>query len=405
MLSNRLLMRKGRIEVTELYPTPYFLVCEQTLQQNIQDIASALDLMWPHASIAYSVKTNALPWILKWMNENGVLAEVVSDDEYRLAKLCGFEDRRIVFNGPVKGEEMFSQAVQNDAYINLDSKGDLLRLKKNPPKSAERIGVRINIPPELFVEGDIGYQEDGFRFGYSKENGELLQVVQELRELFCNARFGLHTHVNSVTRSPEVYRQTARYVAGIIREYSLEPAFIDVGGGFFGGVPGKPMPYEYIRAIRDELLSVVDPKKTKLIVEPGSAAIGSAVELHTTVIDVKDTARARIVTTDGSRIHIDPLWRKKEYPFSTDAKGSPFSKQIVCGYTCMDHDRIMAFENGPELAEGDHIVYHRVGNYTITFGGPFIKGYPAVYAKKKDGSIVMIRKPMDMVEYYRLETC
>ena len=71
--------------MTELYPTPYFLVYEQTLQQNIQDIASALDLMWPHASIAYSVKTNALPWILKWMNENGVLAEVVSDDEYRLA--------------------------------------------------------------------------------------------------------------------------------------------------------------------------------------------------------------------------------------------------------------------------------------------------------------------------------
>ena len=45
MLSNRLLMRKGRIEVTELYPTPYFLVYEQTLQQNIQDILIRVDIV------------------------------------------------------------------------------------------------------------------------------------------------------------------------------------------------------------------------------------------------------------------------------------------------------------------------------------------------------------------------
>ena len=385
--------------------TPFFILRESLLRQNVEDFSSALAAQWPHAAIAYSVKTNALPWVLQWMNEHGVLAEVVSDDEYRLAKLCGFEDSRIVFNGPVKGPDVFAQAAAKGAYINIDSKSDVALLKKDPPLSPDRIGVRINIPPDLFDARDIGYEADGFRFGFSRENGALGQVIEELRALFGSARFGLHTHVNSVTRDPEVYRRTARYVAGIIREFALEPAFIDVGGGFFGGVPGKPTPLEYIRTIREELAFAVDAEKTRLIVEPGSAIIGSAMELHTTVLDVKDTARSRIVTTDGSRVHIDPLWKKTRYLFSTDAKKPPVPRQIVCGYTCMDHDRIMVLENEPELTEGDRIVYHRVGNYTVTFGGPFIKGFPPVYVEKTDGTVVMVRKPLDMNEFYRMESC
>lgn len=391
--------------MTKIGQTPYFMLRESILRQNVRDISNALAAEWPHAHIAYSVKTNALPWILAWMKENGVLAEVVSDDEYRLAELCGFDDGQIVFNGPVKGAETFARAARGGAYINLDSNSDLALLKRDPPPSSERIGVRINIPPSVFDERDIGYAEDGFRFGFSRENGALEQVVQALRELFGNARFGLHTHVNSVTRAPEVYRRAARYVAGIIRDYALEPAFVDVGGGFFGGVPGKPSAPEYIRAVKEELVPAVDPDRTRLIVEPGSAVIGSAVELHTTVLDVKDTSLARIVTTDGSRVYMDPLWRKTRYLYTTDAKRPPFPRQIVCGYTCMDHDRIMTLENGPELAEGDRIVYHRVGNYTVTFSGPFIKGLPPVYAEREDGTVILVRKPMDMSDYYRMETC
>ena len=385
--------------------TPCFILRESLLRQNVEAFFTALAAEWPHADVAYSVKTNALPWILKWMKEHGVLAEAVSDDEYKLAELCGFEGGDMVFNGPVKGAETFARAARQGAYINIDSKNDLALLKQDPSVDPERIGVRINIPTDLFDERDIGYEADGFRFGFSRENGDLGRVIEDLRSVLGSSRFGLHTHVNSVTRSPEVYRRTARYVAGIIRAYGLEPAFIDVGGGFFGGVPGKPGPLDYIRTVKGELLSAVDPEKTRLILEPGSAVIASAVELHTRVVDVKDTARARIVTTDGSRIHIDPLWRKTGYLFSTDAQRPPFPRQIVCGYTCMDHDRIMTLADQPELREGDRIVYHRVGNYTVTFGGPFIQGLPPVYAEREDGTVILIRKPMDMNEFYRMETC
>ena len=215
---------------------------------------------------------------------------------------------------------------------------------------------------------------------------------------------GLHVHVNSVTRSPRVYAASAAFAARIIRKYGLTPAYVDMGGGFFGGVPGKTAPEEYISVIRQALVPAVDPARTRLILEPGSAAVGSAVELHTTVLDVKDTLHARIVTTDGSRIHIDPLWLKKGYLFTADADRPPVPRQVVCGYTCMDHDRLMVLENRPELAVGDRIVYHRVGNYTVTFGGPFIRPFPPVYAEDAAGRRTLVRREMTVREYYGMET-
>ena len=89
--------------------------------------------------------------------------------------------------------------------------------------------------------------------------------------------------------------------------------------------------------------------------------------------------------------------------YTLDAERYTHYRQVICGYTCMDHDRIMVIENEPELDIGDHIIYHRVGNYTVTFGGPFIRPFPAVYAQRGE-HIELIRKQMTVEDYYRMET-
>lgn len=383
--------------------TPYFLIHEELLSQNVDSYRKALDSLWPYSRISYSVKTNALPWILKWMNKKNVYAEVVSDDEYNLALLSGFSPDQIVFNGPIKGTECFRKALQKASVVNIDSERELEMLKNDNQRSTQRVGIRVNVDADFFSKEDVGYQEDGFRFGFSEGKGALKNAFNILQSISTDGRFGLHMHVNSITRSAKVYKKIAEYAAYIIKQYNLEPSYIDIGGGFFGGVPGKTTPDEYISVIKDALTGTVDPVKTCLIIEPGSALIGSAVELYSTVLDVKDTAHARIVTTDASRIYIDPLWLKNRYMFSSDAKKPPHPRQVICGYTCMDHDRLMAIENHPELSVGDHIVYHRVGNYTITFGGPFIRPYPPVYALTETG-YELVRKAMTIEEYYRMET-
>ncbi len=385
------------------FKTPYFLIHENLIAENIAGFRKALDELWPDSIIAYSVKTNSLPWILKWMNEHGVYAEVVSDEEYQLALLSGYATNKIVFNGPIKTNEYLKKAFKGGSIVNIDSQNEIDFIKSEKPLINGAVGVRVNIDPSIFDSNDIGYQEDGFRFGYCPENGELKKALETIFQAYGNISIGLHLHVNSVTRSLNVYKSIATYAARIIKEYNIEPSYIDIGGGFFGGVPGKTTPHEYIEAIKNRLDSCVDISKTKLIIEPGSAAVGSAIDLHTSVIDVKDTARGRIVTTDGSRIYIDPLWLKKKYLYSVSSTRGEHHRQVVCGYTCMDHDRIMVIEDEPELLVNDHIVYRRVGNYTVTFGGPFIRPYPPVYCEMQD-EVKLVRKQMSVEDYYRMET-
>lgn len=383
--------------------TPYFLINKEELDKNISDFAISLNDIWPNSQLSYSVKTNSLPWLLEYLNTKNIFAEVVSDEEYQLAKKCGFKDNQIVYNGPIKGYDLFVSALERGAIVNIDSKNDLEFAQNVSSIYGDNIGIRINPNPEIFDEDDIGYMEDGFRFGFSDETGELENAIEIVKTK--SSSIGLHLHCNSVTRSKEVYVALAKYAADIIKKYNLDVSYIDMGGGFFGGVPGKTTPAEYITAIKDVLEKVVDIGRTKLFVEPGSAIIGSVVDLVTSVLDVKDTSKTRIVTTDGSRIHIDPLWIKKGYMYSLETqKKSEFIKQIICGYTCMDHDRLMVIENQKELSVGDKITYHRVGAYSMTFGGMFIRYYPDVYVDSS-GRIERVRKRITVDDYYGVHSC
>ena len=82
--------------------TPFFLIHEKVLKENVESFSTALAVEWANSQLCYSVKTNALPWVLSFMDKNGVFAEVVSDEEYALALSQGIPDNHIVFNGPIK---------------------------------------------------------------------------------------------------------------------------------------------------------------------------------------------------------------------------------------------------------------------------------------------------------------
>lgn len=380
--------------------TPYFLIKEELLENNILSFRKAMNELWYNSIIAYSVKTNSLSYVLECMNDNECFAEVVSDEEYQLSEEIGFANDKIVFNGPIKSEDFLDKAFSFGSIINIDSKKEIDYIQKKRPRIDGNLGVRINIEPAIFAPEDIGYSEEGFRFGFSDESGEFKDVIELLESIYGHRKIGLHAHVNSVTRSLNVYECTSKYVSRIIEKYDLTPPYIDIGGGFFGGVPGKPSPYQYINVIKKYLEKSVDTETTTLIIEPGSAAIGSAIELHTSVCDIKDTSKGRIVTTDGSRIHIDPLWKKSSYDYSTSAEGQKVPMQIICGYTCMDHDRIMRLENEKELKIGDEIVYRKVGNYTVSLSGSFIKGPPAVYSEK-DGVRKLVADNIELARITR----
>ena len=349
--------------------TPCFLLDADALKANYRGFSRALAAHFARPMLAYSVKTNANPAILRFLREEGAAAEVVSDTEYRLARALGFG--KILYNGPVKGRESFIEAVRDGAVVNIDSRRELRWLAGLPADGCYKLGLRINVSlPE----------DEGFsRFGFDGE--ELKEAVECLRAM-PNVRIaGIHLHRTSRSRSLEVYRHICRRAVEVIEAFGLEPEYIDIGGGFFGDLPGKPGFDDYAAVLAEGLKPVCTPATT-VIIEPGNALVASPLTFLSSVVDVKTVGGERVAVTDGSRCDIDPFFRKSDYfrDFPTVPDSRPTEPvQTVVGATCLENDRLFRLEDGPRLEEGDLIRYRNVGAYTMALSPLFIRYFPRVY--------------------------
>lgn len=382
--------------------TPCFIFDEDELRTNFADFSRSLSNAWGrNSSVAYSVKTNPFPWILSCARESGCMAEVVSDEEYALALDEGFDPPEIIFNGPIKGREWFFYAIEHGSVVNIDSHREvrwLLGAAKSKPEKKLSIGVRVNIDLEHFCPGETVTGENKGRFGFSYESGEAANVIDSLRTAGVEVA-GLHMHVTTRSRSQKVYSVLASHAAKIIEESNLGESlrFVDIGGGFYGGGPKNIGAYDaYAETISTELKTVCDPARVSIYVEPGGAVICTPGYYLGRVVDTKDVLGKRFVVSELSRINIDHEMKKTSYVHELHtAKDNVYASQVLCGYTCMESDRMCVLEDEPELSEGDLILVRYAGAYSMSFTpSMFIEYPPAVYSFKGD-EYTLLRAPFD----------
>lgn len=377
-------------------PTPAFVIDVPALDDFVSRFQTALHAYWPNSILSYSFKTNSLPWLLSYMKNRDVWAEVVSDSEYELALAVGYGADRIVYNGPVKGRQRLRSALCQGSLVNIDSKREVrwaCELAMERPDLDLAVGLRVNwdLGKRCSSESTTGGAES--RFGFNAENGELGDAISDLAEVGVRTA-GLHMHRNSRTQSLDVFRAAAAVAAELINMFGLELDWLDIGGGFFGSTSASPTFDDYIACIREELNGVVNPDQTQLIVEPGGALIAVPVEFHSQVLDVKDAGPNRFVVTDASRTDIDPLFRRsRRFEVRVDSESEEIlPEQTICGFTCMEDDRLVHLRDAPELVEGDRIVFYKIGAYTMSYQSSFIEFPPAVFTRNGDSLTEVRRK-------------
>ena len=413
--------------------TPCFVFDEPELRANFDDFGAALRRAWsPLGRVAYSVKTNPLPWILQVAREQGCMAEVVSGDEFALALSCGFDPRDVIFNGPVKPRAWLEYALEAGSVVNLDSVRDVawtITWAREHPGQAH-VGVRVGVDVERWCPGETVTGQAGGRFGFCYENGEAARVIGGLRAAGVDV-CGLHMHVTTRSRSQHVYQVLAEHAAAVIRTCGLTPRFVDMGGGYYGGGKRNEGAYDaYAATMASVLREVVDPTTCALYVEPGGAVVCTPGRYVGRVVDAKDTTHGRFVTCELSRLNIDHEMKKTSHPIHLlDASGTyelvgvagknpglaadcdegtpearpgaenpgtaerrVLDNQVLCGFTCMESDRLCALHDAPELAVDDVLLIDFAGAYSMSFTpGFFIENAPAVYARDETGACTLIR--------------
>lgn len=388
-----------------MIPTPYFLLDQQILQQYFDMLTTSLASNWPNYQIGYSFKTNSLPWLVNFYKKQGAFAEVVSRDEYGLAKYLGFQDSEIIYNGPYKDETSFRDVILAGGIVNMDSKAELLWLQQLSEEVRDertlQVGIRVNFNLEKMCPGETTMGETSGRFGYCYENGEFEKALHKIQELPNVEVVGLHLHSSSKSRSVAIFRSIAQMACKLKREFDLQLSYVDLGGGYCGGMEGRPEYPDYFPTIAKELEKEFSREQTKLIVEPGISLISKGSSFVTSVIDVRDIRDTRYLITDGSRFNIDATMIKSSYLYHLEQQKPLLpimKKQEVTGYTCMECDRLFTMENLPELRTGDRIIYENVGGYTISLNPLFIQYFPAVYVKNGE-QFTKVREKWTAKEY------
>lgn len=393
----------------EILQTPYFVIDEAILQNYYHMLTDSLQQNWNNYLVGYSFKTNSLPWLVSFVKKNGAYAEVVSEDEYLLARRLGYDNHEIIYNGPCKSESSFREVLLSGGYINLDSRLEiswLARLASEYPEQTFSVGIRANFDLEKMCPGETTMGEVSGRFGFCYETGKFAEALQLIQEIPNVSVAGLHLHSSSKSRSVNIFRSIARMACRLQQEFQLSLSYVDLGGGYCGGMEGRPEYPDYFPAIAEELSKCFVPERTKLIVEPGISLISKCTTFVTSVFDTRDIKGTRYVMTDGSRFNIDATMIKTSHLFhinytEQNQNGRPLMpQQVISGYTCMECDRMFTYENSPELIPGDQIVYENVGGYTMSLNPLFIQYFPAVYIRRGDKLIQVRRKwtPEDYIQ-------
>ena len=254
-----------------------------------------------------------------------------------------------------------------------------------------QIGLRVNFNLEELCPGETTSGNSVSRFGFCIENCELQKAVESLHEMGLKIS-GLHMHYSTITRSNSVFKCLAQKACEVAYKYNIkeEIKYIDMGGGFWGGNHSDryPSPQQYAKQITAILKETFDPKTVNLIIEPGTSILATEMDYHCKVTSVKYIRNVRVITTDGTTLHINPLQakRKPNYDVRCTSEKSFSGKQIICGNTCMENDRFFETENEIIFSVGDELIFRYTGAYTIGFNSCFIHAPPRVYvSSEQDG--------------------
>ncbi len=380
----------------------FYVFDEARFRKNFTRLGAAFTTLYQDTRIAYSYKTNYTPAICKIVDQMGGYAEVVSEMEYDLARRLGVSGQHIIYNGPYKSFRSVRSALHDGAILNLDSMRDyasVISVASEAPQRDFSVGLRCN----------FAVAEDcTSRFGFDTNGAEFWSVIEGIRSSPNVSLSGLHCHFPNRDLASFGSR-TVQMLDIASRVFPSPPAFLDIGGGFFGTMPEslqqtyKTRPPDFTQYAETicSLLSTAyatSPTQPTLYIEPGTAMVADTLKFYSAVINIKSIKGRGIATVAGSIFNISPHSRVRHLPVrvirSEDSNGAARSSERfdIAGYTCIEDDYLTRGLSGP-LKVGDFLEYSNVGSYSIVMKPPFIlPNVPILAISEEHREVFVIRQ-------------
>ncbi len=399
--------------LAERYGTPYFLVDEATLRKKVSEVESAFTDFKGKFRVAYSVKANFNPSVIKTFAGEGIMFDLTATSELHFVLRSGGSPASVMYTSITETEKEYEEVLALGVKkVVVASHNGLLNLTEAAGKTGREVQVMVRVNPEVHVHAELRGSMGHGKFGLQFNGGSEDSAFSVLRRILATPGLkfeGFHFHLGSQIEDPACYAEALErleaFVLGARRQLGqFEVKTIDIGGGLPVSYGRKvPSPKEMASKIVGQLNSLAESMggRFTLVAESGRFLTAESTVLVCRVVNIKSFGDAKYVYVDaGYNTLLDSALLRHEYPVEVVPGGrvSP-QKTVLAGRLCDPLD-VFPTSTRSRLAGagvGKLVVFRDVGAYSIVMNMPFhSQPRPYVLMRTTQGPVRVVRKGQDV---------
>ena len=344
-------------DIAERFGTPCYVYSRAAISDAYQQYAEALK--GREHQICFAVKSNPNLAILALLARLGAGFDIVSGGELQRVLAAGGDAAKVVFSGVGKSEAEMRQALAAGILcFNVESEAELVRLNDVAGSMGKVAPISFRVNPNVDAKThpyiSTGLKQSKFGVAYT----DALALYRKASKLPHLRISGIDCHIGSQLTETSPFVAAAEKVLLLVDSLAREGIrleHVDLGGGV--GICYKdetpPSIAEYAKAV----LSVMNGRTEKLIVEPGRVLVGNARVLLTRVEYLKPGEEKHFAIVDAA---MNDLMRPALYDAyhaiqPLTRRAAPAQRYEVVGPVCesgdfLGHARDLAIEQGDFLA-------------------------------------------------------
>jgi diaminopimelate decarboxylase len=409
------------------YGTPLYLIDENTLHAKVKELHTAYAKFVGPLKIAYSIKANFNPAILRAFITDGITFDLTSIGELHFIKRCKAVPENIIYTSVTEEFEEYLEVLQSGVRkVVVSSFNGMTNLAKAASKVAVKLPTIIRVNPEVGVKAGVRASYRNGKFGVPFNGGTIDSATKMVKHLMDNdlLRFeGFHFHLGSQITDFSCFIHALdkmdTFMTKMKKEYpNFQVNTFDVGGGtpVFYDDP-VPSPAQMAENLVYRLNQLANSHGVfQLLIESGRFLVAESSILVSKIVNMKEYNEHKIVIVDsGYHLLLDAALLKQGYPQEIvslpkhEAKIAsliPTKNIHLAGRLCDTYD-IFPLSKSSSLNEADvgrYISFHNVGAYSLVFNMPFhcqIK--PPVIMKTAKGEFKLVRKGRSYEQLFKEE--
>ena len=351
--------------------------------------------------ICYSIKAN--PFLLAVLPEEFSKIEVCSPGELEICKALKIDPLKIIFSGVNKSQAEVDTAVDYGVRILTAESENHLRYISN---AASERGITAEVLVRLSCESQFGM-----------DRSDVKRLIAGRASYPGTEIKGIHYFTGTQkTRPKEIIKETARlnkFLDELDEELAFRPERIEYGTGlavdYFAADAN-----EKEQARLDEISGCIRElsQRVRLTVEMGRFFAAPCGWLVNTVVDTKFNDGAHYAILDGGlhQMKYDGQIQGMQIPVITHIGSGGTAdaneeKWTLCGSLCTTADVIARGASFTDLREGDRIVFHRTGAYSVYEGFSMFlsRDLPSIYMLDKDNNLRLMRSRIETARFNMAE--